>query len=80
MTEGAALALRSGGSVTGFNQAMETGVPEPSDLGDADPGLRRARAGRGRQARQERAVRDFFFFFFLVFLSLCLGAIKSATV
>ena len=30
MTEGAALVLRSGGSVTGFNQAMETGVPEPS--------------------------------------------------
>ena len=30
MTEGAALALRGGGSVTGFNQAMETGVPEPS--------------------------------------------------
>jgi hypothetical protein len=29
MTEGAALALRSGGSVTGFNQAMESGVPEP---------------------------------------------------
>ena len=29
MTEGAALVLRSGGSVTGFNQAMETGVPEP---------------------------------------------------
>ena len=30
MTEGAALALRSGGSITGFNQAMESGVPEPS--------------------------------------------------
>ena len=30
MTEGAALALRGGGSVTGFNQAMETGVPEPA--------------------------------------------------
>ena len=30
MTEGAALALRADGSVTGFNQAMETGVPEPS--------------------------------------------------
>ena len=30
MTEGAALALRSGGSVTGFNQAMQSGVPEPS--------------------------------------------------
>jgi hypothetical protein len=29
MTEGAALVLRSGGSVTGFNQAMQTGVPEP---------------------------------------------------
>jgi hypothetical protein len=29
MTEGAALALRSGGSVTGFNQAMQSGVPEP---------------------------------------------------
>ena len=30
MTEGAALALRADGSVTGFNQAMQTGVPEPS--------------------------------------------------
>jgi hypothetical protein len=30
MTEGASLALRSGGSITGFNQAMESGVPEPS--------------------------------------------------
>ena len=30
MTEGAALVLRSDGSVTGFNQAMESGVPEPS--------------------------------------------------
>lgn len=30
MTEGAALVLRADGSVTGFNQAMETGVPEPS--------------------------------------------------
>jgi hypothetical protein len=29
MTEGASLALIGGGSVTGFNQAMETGVPEP---------------------------------------------------
>ena len=30
MTEGASLALRSGGSITGFNQSMESGVPEPS--------------------------------------------------
>ena len=30
MTEGAALVLRADGSVTGFNQAMQTGVPEPS--------------------------------------------------
>jgi hypothetical protein len=29
MTEGASLALRGGGSITGFNQAMESGVPEP---------------------------------------------------
>ena len=29
MTEGAALALRADGSVTGFNQSMQTGVPEP---------------------------------------------------
>jgi hypothetical protein len=29
MTEGAALALRADGSVTGFNQSMTTGVPEP---------------------------------------------------
>jgi len=30
MTEGAALVLRGDGSVTGFNQAMESGVPEPA--------------------------------------------------
>jgi hypothetical protein len=30
MTESASLALTTGGSITGFNQAMETGVPEPS--------------------------------------------------
>lgn len=30
MTEGAALALRADGSVTGFDQSMTTGVPEPS--------------------------------------------------
>ena len=30
MTEGASLVLRAGGSTTGFNQAMESGVPEPS--------------------------------------------------
>jgi hypothetical protein len=29
MTEGASLALIGGGSITGFNQSMETGVPEP---------------------------------------------------
>ena len=29
MTEGASLALRAGGSVTGFDQSMTTGVPEP---------------------------------------------------
>jgi hypothetical protein len=30
MTESASLALKAGGSITGFNQAMESGVPEPS--------------------------------------------------
>jgi hypothetical protein len=30
MTESASLNLISGGSITGFNQAMESGVPEPS--------------------------------------------------
>ena len=30
MTEGAALALRADGSVTGFSQSMTTGVPEPA--------------------------------------------------
>jgi hypothetical protein len=29
MTEGAALSLRAGGSITGFNQSMTSGVPEP---------------------------------------------------
>ena len=30
MTEGAALVLRADGSVTGFSQSMQSGVPEPS--------------------------------------------------
>ena len=30
MTEGAALVLRADGTITGFNQSMESGVPEPS--------------------------------------------------
>lgn len=54
MTEGASLALRADGSVTGFNQAMETGVPEPSTwamlvigfAGLAWAGLRRAKSAR----------------------------------
>ncbi len=29
MTEGASLALKAGGSITGFSQSMTTGVPEP---------------------------------------------------
>jgi hypothetical protein len=29
MTESASLALTTGGSITGFNQSMESGVPEP---------------------------------------------------
>jgi hypothetical protein len=54
MTEGAALALRSGGSVTGFNQSMTSGVPEPSTwamlvLGFA--GLAWAGLRRGKSAR-----------------------------
>ena len=57
MTEGAALALRSGGSVTGFNQSMTIGRAGALDLGDAGPGLRRAGLG-GPQAGQERPVRD----------------------
>ena len=54
MTEGAALALRSGGSVTGFNQSMQSGVPEPSTwamlilgfAGLAWTGLRRRKSAR----------------------------------
>ena len=54
MTEGAALVLRADGSVTGFNQAMETGVPEPSTwamlivgfAGLAWAGLRRGKSAR----------------------------------
>jgi hypothetical protein len=54
MTEGAALVLRADGSVTGFNQAMQTGVPEPSTwamliigfAGLAWAGLRRAKSAR----------------------------------
>jgi hypothetical protein len=30
MTEGASLALRGSASITGFNQSMTSGVPEPS--------------------------------------------------
>jgi hypothetical protein len=54
MTEGAALVLRGDGSVTGFNQAMQTGVPEPSTwamlvIGFASlawAGLRRRKSAR----------------------------------
>ena len=54
MTEGAALALRADGSVTGFNQAMQSGVPEPSTwamliigfAGLAWAGLRRGKSAR----------------------------------
>jgi hypothetical protein len=54
MTEGASLVLRSGGSVTGFNQAMQSGVPEPATwamllIGAAAmawAGLRRKKAAR----------------------------------
>ena len=54
MTEGAALALRADGSVTGFNQAMQSGVPEPATwamliIGAAAmawAGLRRAKSAR----------------------------------
>ncbi|HEV8503736.1 MAG TPA: PEP-CTERM sorting domain-containing protein [Casimicrobiaceae bacterium] len=54
MTEGASLALRGGGSITGFNQSMTTGVPEPKTwamLGVgfalmAFMGLRRSRKDR----------------------------------
>ena len=54
MTEGAALALRADGSVTGFSQSMQTGVPEPSTwamliigfAGLAWAGMRRAKSAR----------------------------------
>ena len=54
MTEGAALVLRSDGSVTGFSQSMQSGVPEPSTwamliigfAGLAWAGLRRAKSAR----------------------------------
>ena len=54
MTEGASLVLRSDGSVTGFNQSMQTGVPEPSTwamliigfAGLAWAGLRRGKSAR----------------------------------
>jgi hypothetical protein len=54
MTEGGSLVLRADGSVTGFNQAMESGVPEPSTwamliigfAGLAWAGLRRGRGAR----------------------------------
>ena len=54
MTEGAALALRADGSVTGFSQSMQTGVPEPSTwamliIGFA--GLAWAGMRRGKSAR-----------------------------
>jgi hypothetical protein len=54
MTEGAALALRADGSVTGFSQSMTTGVPEASTwamlglgfVSLALVGAKRARKGR----------------------------------
>jgi hypothetical protein len=54
MTESASLVLRGAGSITGFNQAMESGVPEPSAwalmaLGFgflAFTGMRKARSAR----------------------------------
>ena len=54
MTEGAALVLRSDGSVTGFSQSMQSGVPEPSTwamliIGAAAlawAGLRRGKSAR----------------------------------
>ena len=54
MTEGAALVLRPDGSVTGFNQSMTSGVPEPSTwamlvigfAGLAWAGLRRGKSAR----------------------------------
>ena len=54
MTEGAQLVLRAGGSVTGFSQSMQTGVPEPSTwamavlgfAGLAWAGFRRRRSPR----------------------------------
>ena len=54
MTEGASLVLRADGSVTGFSQSMQSGVPEPSTwamliVGFA--GLAWAGVRRGRGAR-----------------------------
>jgi hypothetical protein len=57
MTEGASLVLRSGGSITGFNQAMEsTVIPEPSTwalLGIGFGGLALAGFKRSRKSRLE---------------------------
>ena len=54
MTEGARLALVGGGSITGFNQSMTSGVPEPSTwalLGLGFGGLALAGFRRNKTAR-----------------------------
>ena len=55
LTEGAALALRADGSVTGFNQSMQERRAGARDLGDADH--RRGGDGAGRALRRAKSAR-----------------------
>jgi hypothetical protein len=54
MTERADLSLISGGSITGFNQAMESGVPEPSQWAMLLTGFALMGALGFRKARKAR--------------------------
>lgn len=54
MTEGASLALTTGGSITGFNQSMQSGIPEPKTWVMLLAGFAAIAAIGWRKQRRER--------------------------